>query len=499
MTAAYRRVHESTGLSMSAVGGWPHVISFMGQTERTNVTSVVCLAFLDAANAHPRSATFGLEVLGGVGAFSFGKMRTAHTRFPALHDVVFEVNDYGSVVPGLQLLLPQLAGFTSITELDLCRQGLVTFPASLCALTGLKKLDLDGNEIAALPDAIGDLKELTYLNVGRNQLTALPDTLGALTGLTEFRAYNNKLTTLPDSIAALTQMKTLHLSFNKFTTLPKPIVRLTSLTTLNLGCNQLVTLPDSIAALTALEKLHLGDNQLVTLPDSIAALTALEELYFDDNPLAKPQSSAVEAWLSALDAGSSSSCDASDEYEEEEDDDSGESNAEEEEDDDSGESDAEEEEDDEEEDDEEEDLSSGGAVAQSERSSDRPPVGTSPSALNIVVCLERKGLGDDLIVEGGSELRPGRSIVIVGARGVKGTGHYLRVVSGDVSERHCRVRLKSVSLQFAFLLTPLNHLSISPSLHISLSLSLSLSLCSLTHRFSLFAVDACRYDSQRMA
>jgi Leucine-rich repeat (LRR) protein len=269
-------------------------------------------------------------------------------------------------------------------------------------------------------------------------------------------------------------MKKLSLGGNKFTTLPKPIVKLTSLTELNLYNNQLVTLPDSIAALTALEKLEL-----------------------DDNPLAKPQSSAVEAWLSALGAGSSSSRDASDEYEEEEDDDSGESDAEEEEDDeeedDEEEDDEEEddeegddeEEDDEEEDDEEEDLSSGGAVAQSERSSDRPPVGTSPSALNIVVCLERKGLGDDLIVEGGSELRPGRSIVIVGARGVKGTGHYMRVVSGDVSERHCRVRLKSVSLQFAFLLTPLNHLSISPSLHISLHISLSLSLFALLHTASL--------------
>ena len=62
MAAAYRRVHESTGLSMSALGGWPHVISFMGQTERTNVTSVDCLAFLDAANAHLRSATFDLAV-----------------------------------------------------------------------------------------------------------------------------------------------------------------------------------------------------------------------------------------------------------------------------------------------------------------------------------------------------------------------------------------------------------------------------------------------------
>ena len=115
-----------------------------------------------------------------------------------------------------------------------------------------------------------------------------------------------------------------------------------------------------------------------------------------------------------LDAESSSSLDASDEYEEEEDD-------------------------------EEEDSSSDqGSRSRAPRApcrSSAPPIGPSPSALKIVVCLERKGLGNDLIVEGGSELRPGRSIVIVGTRGAKGTGHYMRVVSGAVSKRHCRVRL----------------------------------------------------------
>jgi Leucine-rich repeat (LRR) protein len=98
--------------------------------------------------------------------------------------------------------------------------------------------------------------------------------------LTELTAYHNKLTTLPDSIAALTQMKTLHLFGNKFTMLPKPIGKLTSLTVL-----------------------HLNHNKLVTLPDSIAALTALKTLILCCNPLAKPQSSAVEAWLTALRAG----------------------------------------------------------------------------------------------------------------------------------------------------------------------------------------------------
>ena len=36
----------------------------------------------------------------------------------------------------------------------------------------------------------------------------------------------------------------------------------------------------------------------------MAALTAVEGLDLEDNALAKPQSSAVEAWLTALRAGS---------------------------------------------------------------------------------------------------------------------------------------------------------------------------------------------------
>jgi hypothetical protein len=104
---------------MSANGGWSHIISFSGVCDRTQVMSLVCLAFLRAASALPRIATFNdVELLGGVDAFSFDKIRTAHARFPALHDVAVEVDggdeyDYDdldaedeNVVPGLQLLLP---------------------------------------------------------------------------------------------------------------------------------------------------------------------------------------------------------------------------------------------------------------------------------------------------------------------------------------------------------------------------------------------------------
>ena len=127
-TDADKRVHESTGLSMSANGGWSHIISFSDVCDRTQVMSLVCKAFLRAASALPRSAKFGLTLLGGADAFSLDKIRAAHARFPALHDVAVEVDggdeyDYDdldaedeNVVPGLQLLLPQLARFTSISE-----------------------------------------------------------------------------------------------------------------------------------------------------------------------------------------------------------------------------------------------------------------------------------------------------------------------------------------------------------------------------------------------
>ena len=290
---------------MAAVGGWPHVISFMGQTERTNVTSVVCLAFLDAANAHPRSAKFGLKVLGGISAFSFDKILTARERFPALRDIVVEVNGFGwndgkqwiRVVPGLQLLLPQLASFTSITELDLRSQKLVSFPDSLCALTGLKKLNLtrgpwnmpwnwrENLQPVMLPDSIAALTALKTLTISNSKFTTLPKPIVKLTSLTKLDLDYTRLVTLPDSIAALTALQELDLYGNKFTTLPKPIAKLTSLTSLNLRSNGLVTLPDSIAALTALETLILANNQLVTLPDCITALTALKKLHLGCNQL----------------------------------------------------------------------------------------------------------------------------------------------------------------------------------------------------------------------
>lgn len=301
---ADKRMHMSTGLTMSANGGWSHIISFFSPTERLRVTSLVSVAFLCAANGQPRSAKFTIAVLGGASAFSFNKVRAAHARFPALHGVRVALSNYtAALVPGLEQLLPELANFRSITVLTLHRQELTTLPRVLCALNCLETLNVSHNKLTSLPDAIGGLAALTSLDVGSNHLTVLPDTLGSLSRLTELIAYSNKLATLPDSIGSLTRLRRLILSTNKLASLPKAIGRCSSLQNAMFMSNHLTVLPPSMGALTALTRLNLGDNRIVALPDACKALTRLTTLVLTRNPLAKPQSAAVEAWCAALRIG----------------------------------------------------------------------------------------------------------------------------------------------------------------------------------------------------
>ena len=77
-------------------------------------------------------------------------------------------------------------------------------------------------------------------------------------------------------------------------------LRAGTLRELNLMHNHISTLPESIEYLVGLETLNLYNNHLTVLPESIVALTSLTTLKLHQNRLIKPQSLAVEAWLTAL-------------------------------------------------------------------------------------------------------------------------------------------------------------------------------------------------------
>ena len=67
-------------LDCVSLTGWKRIVSYIARKERTDAISLLSVALLHAASAAPRSATFGLALLGGVGAFSFNKVRSMHDR-----------------------------------------------------------------------------------------------------------------------------------------------------------------------------------------------------------------------------------------------------------------------------------------------------------------------------------------------------------------------------------------------------------------------------------
>ena len=64
--------------------GWPRILSFIEQNERTIVSSLTCAGLLSAANSVRRTAAFGPNQLVVGGALSLGRLVRARVRFPAL-------------------------------------------------------------------------------------------------------------------------------------------------------------------------------------------------------------------------------------------------------------------------------------------------------------------------------------------------------------------------------------------------------------------------------
>ena len=149
---------------------------------------------------------------------------------------------------------------------------------------------LDTN-LSSLPEEIVALTGLTFLNLCKNPLVKpqSPAIEAWIAGLKASGCDVFAVDVTSSGLAAWIRSA--------------PAATLASVKKLDLNENQLTSLPEEIGLMTGLKELNLGDNQLTSLPEEIVALTTLETLHLYNNPLAKPQSSAVEAWLTALEAG----------------------------------------------------------------------------------------------------------------------------------------------------------------------------------------------------
>jgi len=93
--------------------------------------------------------------------------------------------------------------FNENTHFYLFNKNLFYVPNNLKKCTTLTNLDLSINHLMTLPPKIEKLTKLQSLSIGDNQLSNLPESIGNLAMLTVLMLFRNQLKTLPNSITQL--------------------------------------------------------------------------------------------------------------------------------------------------------------------------------------------------------------------------------------------------------------------------------------------------------
>jgi leucine-rich repeat protein SHOC2 len=171
------------------------------------------------------------------------------------------------------------------SKIDLTFYGLTRLSEKIGTLSTLKELYLQGNQLISLPESIGCLSNLNKLSVRENRLNSVPESIKNLSNLTYLELPGNELTDIPESIYNLTNLTYLNLCSNQIKDLHDNIGNLTKITCLILSNNQLKSLPNSIVKLHNLNTLYLSENQFTDIPRWIENLSNLTEIDLSGNIL----------------------------------------------------------------------------------------------------------------------------------------------------------------------------------------------------------------------
>ena len=204
---------------------------------------------------------------------------------------------------GLRGEIPDLTGFTSLTNLNLGINELTGPIPDLSALTSLSSLALHENQLTGPVPDLSALTGLRGLYLDRNQLTGPLPEFGAQTGLTALRLSHNQLAGPVPDLNALTDLRLLDLGYNQLTGPVPDLCAFPDLTRAYLGYNQLTGQIPIGCPLPELKSLYLGSNRLTGPVPDLRALPNLEVLYLNDNRLTGPVpdlSSLTNLWRLSL-------------------------------------------------------------------------------------------------------------------------------------------------------------------------------------------------------
>ena len=156
---------------------------------------------------------------------------------------------------------PDLSACSSLEEIWLTDNDLVTFPEKIGEMKNLKKLVLNTPILETISENIGQCEGLNSLIIAKSKIQTIPATLTQCRNLKSFSMQQAGLTAFPAVLFDLS-LEYLNLGWNKITIIPQEIARLTSLQTLSVAGNQLTALPDELLSLPALQTVVFHANQI---------------------------------------------------------------------------------------------------------------------------------------------------------------------------------------------------------------------------------------------
>ena len=223
----------------------------------------------------------------------------------------------------IEVVPPEIANCTELTQLKLFGNKLTTVPVDVIKLTRMKLLWLGNNKLKSVPNEVGQLSGLEALSLDSNLIEMLPITLGRLTGLKELRVEKNpSMYGPPTHVVTMGRTRIMHwlrlmdagdrtgilnLRDLNLTELPREMLtnkvfnclRLygTTITELYLDQNKLAAIDDEMLIVGAMENvarqlsdlriLSLSNNSLRKVPHALCNMSQLRSLNIEKNSLIK--------------------------------------------------------------------------------------------------------------------------------------------------------------------------------------------------------------------
>uniref|UniRef100_A0A669DBJ7 Leucine-rich repeat-containing protein 40 n=1 Tax=Oreochromis niloticus TaxID=8128 RepID=A0A669DBJ7_ORENI len=158
------------------------------------------------------------------------------------------------------------------------------------------------NQLTSVPPRLLEFQSsLSEINLGFNRLISCSPDICKLLQLTHIDLRNNQLSDLPSEMQNLTKLRSIILIYNRFKSFPDVLYETLSLETILLANNQVCEVdPSRLMKLTHLSTLDLANNDLLNIPPELGLCTTLRCLSLEGNPFRTPRAAIVAKGTDAL-------------------------------------------------------------------------------------------------------------------------------------------------------------------------------------------------------